>query len=541
MASKQKNAISLYDTTLRDGSQGEEVSFTLEDKLLITQKLDELGIHYIEAGWPGSNPKDLDYFRQACKLKLKKAKVTAFGSTRHPKYAPAKDPNLQALLKAETSVVTIFGKTWDFHATDALKISLKKNLELIYDSVAFLKKRVDEVIFDAEHFFDGYLANPDYALQALKAAGQGGASFIVLCDTNGGTLPHTVEELVQKVKALFDVPIGIHCHNDCELGVANSLSALRAGASQVHGTINGIGERCGNANLISVIANLQLKLKKHILNNKQLNKLQEVSHYVDELSNRTPNHQQAFVGRSAFAHKGGIHVSAVMKNPSTYEHILPEQVGNHRRFLLSDLSGTSNILVKAQEFGVDLKKKDPLVKKLVNDLKDLENQGFQFEGAEASFEILMKKAKGEYKDFFRVVAFRVLDQKDQKNEMPLSEATVQVAVDGVSEHTAALGHGPVNALDHALRKALERFFPQLKKVHLIDYKVRVLPGHAGTASKVRVLIESSDDKSKWGTVGVSENIIQASCMALVDSLEFKLMKDKVSRARNLLRKNNSKK
>lgn len=518
-----KKKLTLYDTTLRDGSQGENISFTLEDKLLISQKLDDLGVHYLEAGWPGSNPKDLEYFRKASQLKLKKSKITAFGSTCHPNYQPAQDPNIKSLLQAKTPVVTIFGKTWDFHATHALKISLKKNLELIHDSVAYLKKRVDEVIFDAEHFFDGYRANPEYALKALQAAEEGGADILVLCDTNGGTLPDEVESFFNSIQQAIKAPLGIHCHNDCELGVANSLAAVRAGAIQVHGTINGIGERCGNANLVSIIANLQLKMGKKIFTEKQLSRLQEVSHYVDELSNRTPDHRQAFVGRSAFAHKGGIHVSAVMKHPSTYEHILPEQVGNRRRFLLSDLSGASNILVKAKEFGFNLDKKDPVVKKLVQDIKQLENQGFQFEGAEASFEILMKKAKGVYKPFFRLVAFRVLDQKNQSDEIALSEATVQVEVDGVSEHTAALGHGPVNALDHALRKALERFFPQLKDVHLIDYKVRVLPGYAGTASKVRVLIESADDKKKWGTVGVSENIIQASCMALVDSLEYKLM------------------
>ncbi len=526
-----RKKISLYDTTLRDGSQGEEIAFTLEDKLLITERLDELGIHYIEAGWPGSNPKDLEYFRRIKKVRLKNSRIAAFGSTCHPKKTPGRDPNLKALLAADTPVVTIFGKSWDFHAKVALHVSLKRNLELIYQSVQFLKKRVDEVVYDAEHFFDGFKTNPTYAKETLSAALEGGADYLVLCDTNGGALPDEVEEIFQELNRDLPATYGIHCHNDCELGVANSLAAVRAGARQVHGTINGIGERCGNANLVSILPNLQLKMGMPIIPAKQMKRLKEVSHYVYEMTNQTPRNNQAYVGRSAFAHKGGIHVSAVARNPKTYEHIEPSQVGNHRRVLVSDLSGASNVLAKAQEFGIKLNKKDPLVKQLVQDLKNLENQGFQFEGAEASFEILMRKAKRQYRPFFRLIGFRVLDEKLTHDAPAHAEATIQVEVDGIKEHTAAAGNGPVNALDNALRKALERFFPSLQDVKLIDYKVRVLPSGSGTSSQVRVLIESTDGKRKWGTVGVSENIIQASWMALVDSLEFKLLKDGLARRR----------
>ncbi|MFO1463644.1 MAG: citramalate synthase [bacterium] len=525
MAASEKKQVTLYDTTLRDGSQGEEISFTVEDKLRISAKLDELGIDYIEAGWPGSNPKDLEYFQKAPGLKLRHAKVVAFGATRHPSKTPGKDENLQALLAADTAVVTIFGKSWDLHVHDALKVGLAQNLELIGDSLEYLKKRVGEVIYDAEHFFDGFKANPEYAMKTLQAARQGGADLLVLCDTNGGTLPDEIERIFRQVARMLPGAYGIHCHNDCETAVANSLAAIRAGAVQVHGTINGFGERCGNANLVSVIPNLQLKMGIPVVPAKSLSRLQEVSHFVNELANLKPNTHQAYVGQSAFAHKGGIHVSAVAKNPKTYEHIAPEAVGNRRRILLSDLAGTSNILHKAQEFGLDLDRQDPLVKQLVKELKDLENQGYEFEGAEASFEILMKKAMGRYQPFFRLVGFRVLDEKLTHDEPPRAEATIQVQVDGIVEHTAAEGNGPVNALDCALRKALERFFPQIREVRLIDYKVRVLPSGSGTGSRVRVLIESSDGKDKWGTVGVHENIIQASWMALVDSLEYKLMKD----------------
>ena len=523
MPPSAKKTVTLYDTTLRDGSQGEEISFTVEDKLRIAEKLDELGIDYIEAGWPGSNPKDVEFFQKAPSLKLKHAKITAFGSTRHASKTPGKDENLKALIDSETPVVTIFGKSWDFHVHDALKVGLNQNLDLISDSLQFLKKRVGEVIYDAEHFFDGFKANPEYAMKTIEAARQGGADLIVLCDTNGGTLPDEIERIFRQVQRMQPGSYGAHCHNDCEVGVANSLAAVRAGAVQVHGTINGFGERCGNANLVSIIPNLQLKMGIPVVPSKQLTRLQEVSHFVNELANLKPDTHQPYVGQSAFAHKGGIHVSAVQKNPKTYEHIEPETVGNRRRILLSDLSGTSNVLHKAEEFGLDLERKDPLVKQLVKDLKELENQGYEFEGAEASFEILMKKAMGKYKNFFKLIGFRVLDEKLTHDDPPRAEATIQLEVDGKVEHTAALGRGPINALDNALRRALERFFPQIREVQLIDYKVRVLPSDSGTGSKVRVLIESTDGKRKWGTVGVHENIIQASWMALVDSLEYKLM------------------
>ncbi len=517
--------LTLYDTTLRDGTQAEDISFTVEDKIRISEKLDDLGIHYIEAGWPGSNPRDLDFFKHCKKLKLKNAKIVAFGATRKAKTTPAKDKNLKALLEAKTSVITLFGKSWDFHTQAALKISLNENLDLIADSIAYLKKEVEEVIYDAEHFFDGYKANPEYALKTLLAAEQAGAHWIVLCDTNGGSLPHEIDEIVRKVRQKIKTPLGIHCHNDGEVAVANSLAAIQAGVRQVHGTINGIGERCGNANLVSVIANLQLKLGFSILKPDQLKQLRETAHFVDELANRMPNTHEAFVGDSAFAHKGGVHVDAVTKNPKTYEHIEPEQVGNHRRVLISDLSGTSNILYKAKEFNLSVNSQDPVIKRILEELKALENKGFQFEGAEASFKLLMKKALGEHRTFFKLLSFRVTDEKDSTLQTARAEAKIKIQVDGKIEESNAQGHGPVDALDRALRKALEKFYPSLKKVKLIDYKVRVLQSDKGTASQVRVLMESSDGQEKWGTVGVSENIIQASWMALVDSLEYKLLKE----------------
>lgn len=523
-----KPFVTLYDTTLRDGTQAEDISFSVEDKLRIAEKLDETGIHYIEAGWPGSNPKDMEFFKRVGAnhySPLRHAKLVAFGSTRKAKVKPEQDSNLKFLLDAKTPVVTIFGKSWDFHASDALLISLEENLELISDSVEYLKKNVDEVIYDAEHFFDGYKANPEYALKSLKAAEEAGADWIVLCDTNGGSLPFEISEITKKIKQVIKAPLGIHCHNDGEVAVANSLEAVRAGVQQVHGTVNGFGERCGNANIISVIANLKLKLQISSVNDSQLKHLRELSHFVDELANLKPNTHQAFVGNSAFAHKGGVHVNAVLKNAKTYEHIEPELVGNHRRVLLSDLSGASNILYKAKEMGIELKAGSPVVKKVLSDLKELENQGYQFEGAEASFEILMRKALNTHQKFFDLVSFKVVDEKSAKEKAPHSEASIELEVEGQKEKSSASGDGPVNALDKALRKALERFYPQLKNVKLIDYKVRVLSSGKGTGSQVRVLIESSDGKDKWGTVGVSENIIQASWMALVDSIDFKLMKD----------------
>lgn len=518
--------VKLYDVTLRDGTQGEDISFSIEDKLRVARALDELGIHYIEGGWPGSNQRDEGFFIEARRLGLRFARIAAFGSTRRLGISCEKDRNIQALLRAETPVVTIVGKTWDYHVTCALKASLEENLELIRDSVSYLKARVDEVFFDAEHFFDGFKRNPDYALSALSAARDGGADVLVLCDTNGGSMPWEVEEAVREVKArLGDLPLGIHTHNDCEAGVANTLYAVRAGVCQVQGTINGYGERCGNANLCSIIPNLKLKLGIDVVTDEQLRKLYEVSHFVHELTNLPPIKHRPYVGESAFAHKGGLHVSAVMREPGTYEHINPEAVGNKRRVLVSDLSGRSNIVYKARELGIELDPKDPIIEHILSELKTLENQGYEFEGADASFEVLIRKLLGEYKMPFELKGARIIVEKRRHDAEPISEATVQVEVDGVVEHTAALGNGPVNALDTALRKALEKFYPELKEIKLRDYRVRVVSTGHGTDATVRVLIEFSDGIDSWSTVGVSENIVEASWKAMVDSIDYKLLKD----------------
>lgn len=516
--------VKLYDTTLRDGTQAEDISFLLEDKIRIAHKLDELGIHYIEGGWPGSNPKDVSFFKDIKKEKLHHAKIAAFGSTRRAKVTPDKDNNLKTLVAAEPDVITIFGKSWDFHVREALRISLEENLELIFDSLEFLKKNVAEVFYDAEHFFDGYKANPQYALSTLKAAEQAGADCIVLCDTNGGTLPFEVKKIIKEVQKLITTPLGIHTHNDSECAVANTLHAVELGIVQVQGTINGFGERCGNANLCSIIPSLKLKMKRECITDAQLRQLREVSRFVYELANISPYKRQPFVGNSAFAHKGGVHVSAIERNPETYEHMRPELVGNSTRVLISDLSGRSNILAKAKEFNIDLDSKDPVTLEILDNIKDMENRGYQFEGADASFELLMKKALGTHRKFFQILGFRVLDEKKGEDQKPTAEATIKVKVGGKIEHTAAEGSGPVNALDNAIRKALEKFYPKLREVKLLDYKVRVLPAGQGTASSTRVLIESGDRHSRWGTVGVSDNIIDASYQALIDSIDFKLHK-----------------
>lgn len=520
------HTIEIYDTTLRDGTQAEDVSLSVEDKLRITEKLDEIGIHYIEGGWPGSNPRDADYFKKVRKLLLTNSIVTAFGSTHSPKHSPEDDPNLKALVDAKTRVITIFGKTWDFHVREALRISLEENLDIIHNSVRFLKKHAEKVFFDAEHFFDGYKDNPEFALKCLEAAQAAGADCLVLCDTNGGTLPMILRQTVQTVVKKSEAPIGIHAHNDSDCGVANSVISVEGGAVQVQGTINGIGERCGNANLCSIIPNLQIKLGYVCLAEDRLKKLRDVSRFVNEIANMRHFKRQPFVGDSAFAHKGGIHVSAVRRRPETYEHISPERVGNSQRVLISDLAGRSNILRKAEEFNIHLEANSPEVQGILDNLKVLEHQGFQFEGAEASFELLLKKALGLHRRFFDLIGFRVIDEKRKENELALSEATIMVKVGKSIEHTAATGNGPVNALDCALRKALEKFYPELKSVGLLDYKVRVLTAGKGTSAKVRVLVESGDETHKWGTVGVSENIIEASWQALVDSIDYKLLKEK---------------
>lgn len=519
-------SVEIYDTTLRDGAQAEDISFSLEDKLRITRKLDELGVHYIEGGWPGANPKDAEYFKKAGRLKLSNSVITAFGSTHRPRHKVEDDTTMRSLVDSKAKVITIFGKTWDFHVKEALKIPLEMNLEIIHNSVSFLKKHAEKVFFDAEHFFDGYKDNPEFALKCLLTAREAGADCIIPCDTNGGTLPNEIKTIMREVLKGVKGNIGIHAHNDSECAVANSLIAVEQGAMQVHGTINGIGERCGNANLCSVIPNLHVKLGLSCITEDRLKRLRDVSRFVNEIANMRHFKRQPFVGDSAFAHKGGIHVSAIRKRPETYEHMKPEIVGNSQRVLISDYAGKSNILRKAEDFNIRLESDSPKVQGILDKMKELEHQGFQYEGAEASFELLLKKALGLHKKFFDLIGFRVIDEKRKEKEPPVSEATIMVKVEGHIEHTAATGNGPVNALDHALRKALEKFYPELKSVKLLDYKVRVLTAGIGTSAKVRVLVESGDDEHKWGTVGVSENIIEASWQALVDSIEYKLLKGK---------------
>ncbi|MCK8824396.1 citramalate synthase [Fuchsiella alkaliacetigena] len=512
--------VELYDTTLRDGTQREGVSYSTEDKLKITKKLDELGIDYIEGGWPGSNPKDIEYFQRVQELSLENAKVTAFGSTRRAGIEAKDDANLEAIVSSGVEIATIFGKSWDLHVTDALETTLEENLAMIEDTVSYLKSQGLRVFYDAEHFFDAYAANPNYALETVQAAVKGGAEIVILCDTNGGTLPLQLKEIIEEVKDQIEAPLGIHAHNDSEVAVANSLLSLDSGVTQVQGTINGYGERCGNANLSSIIPNLKLKRGIDCVSDKQLSKLTEVSRYISEVANLSPPSHMAYVGDSAFAHKGGIHVSALMRNPETYEHLKPELVGNQRRVLVSELSGKSNLIYKIEELGIDLEEGSQDLNKLLDKLKELEHQGYQFEGAEASFEILTHKAVGDYEPLFHLEGCRIFTEKTE-GLTPTSEATMKVNVNGQIVHTAAQGEGPVNALDCALRKALREFYPELEEIQLIDYKVRVLNGgKVGTAAKVRVLIESGDGQNTWGTVGVSTNIIEASWQALVDSIEY---------------------
>lgn len=521
--------VKIYDTTLRDGSQGEDICFSVADKLKLAKKLDDLGVHYIEGGWPGANPRDTQFFKEAAKLKLKSAVLTAFGSTRRKGISAAKDQQVQDLLAAGTPAIAVVGKTWDFHVSEVLGASLSENLAMIGDTIEYLKRRKKEVMFDAEHFFDGWRANRSYAEEVLWAAAQAGADSICLCDTNGGSLPAQVEEAVSRVVKTLDVPVGIHCHNDCELAVANTLAAVRAGASVVQGTINGFGERAGNANLCSIIPNLALKMGINCLPSSRLKKLREVSHFVYELALVAPPTHQPFVGDSAFAHKGGQHSHAVQKNPETYEHISPEKVGNYRRFLISDLSGTSSLVVKAGEYGHSISRSSPEAGRLLRQLKIMEEQGYQFEGAEASFELLMREMMGGRRRYFELKGFRVIDERGPADDMARAEATIMLETPMGHVHTAAVGVGPVNALDNALRKALERFYPALAEMRLVDYKVRVLPAGLATASKVRVLIETTDGKDAWGTVGVSDNIIEASWQALIDSIDYKLFKDEKKR------------
>ncbi len=517
--------IKIYDTTLRDGTQGEGVSFSMEDKVRLATRFDAFGIHYIEGGWPGSNPKDLRFFRRMQDVPLKHARLAAFSMTRRAGGTAQGDPNMQALLEAGAPVATIVGKSWDFHVTHALETTPEENLAMIADTVAYLQPRVEEVIYDAEHFFDGFRANREYALQTLKAAEAAGAHWLVLCDTNGGTLPPDLIAIVREVRRHVRTPLGIHVHNDAECAVANSLAAVLEGVDQVQGTVNGFGERCGNANLVSIIPNLVLKLGLPCVPASQLRELRDLSRFVAELANRKPWSAQPYVGDSAFAHKGGMHVSAVLKHPETYEHVDPASVGNHRRVLVSELAGTSNILWKAREYGIDLDRTTPASRHILDRLKTLEDEGFQFEGAEASFELLMERALGRHRPYFELLAYRVIVEEQGGDGEPVAEATVRLRVKGIMEHTAASGNGPVNALDHALRKALEEFYPGLRTLRLLDYKVRILDESKGTAAKTRVLITSGDGEETWGTVGVADNIIEASWQALVDSIEYKLRRD----------------
>ena len=517
--------ITIYDTTLRDGSQTEGVSYTVPDKLKITEKLDELGVHYIEGGWPGSNPKDKEYFELMKVRKLKNSKLVAFGSTRRSGIKPEEDANLKELIASQTPTVTIFGKSWDLHVTDVIKTTLDENLKMIFDSVAFLKKNKRETFYDAEHFFDGYKKNPRYALKTILAAQQAKADCIILCDTNGGALPEEVTKIVKEVKKKIKTPLGIHTHNDQDLAVANSLAAINAGCVQVQGTFNGLGERCGNADLCTIMAILETKMKKKSIPENKIKHLMDASYYISEVSNYTLSGNHPFVGHSAFAHKGGVHIDAMLKNPLAYEHVDPEIVGNHRRLLTSELAGKMPIILKAQKLNISLDKNSPEAKAIMQELQQKEHQGYQFEGADASFELFMKRRLKLYQPFFHLDGFKVFTDKKLDGSVTAG-ATVRLKVDGHDEMASIEGHGPVEVLDKALRSALRKFYPNLEHMHLSDYKVRVLDTKDGTAAKVRVLIESQDDKDSWTTVGVHENVIEASWEALVDGIEYKLLKDK---------------
>ncbi|MBF2028033.1 MAG: citramalate synthase [Oscillatoriales cyanobacterium C42_A2020_001] len=563
MTSDPSRRIWIYDTTLRDGAQREGLSLSTEDKIRIARQLDRLGIPFIEGGWPGANPKDVQFFWQMREEPLAQAELVAFCSTRRPGMAASEDPMLQPILSAGTRWVTIFGKSWDLHVTEGLKTTLDENLAMIRDTIAYLRANGRRVIYDAEHWFDGYKRNREYALETLQVAIAAGAEWLVFCDTNGGTLPHEISQMVREVVACLGFPaperteaqvqnskfgsadspeakiqnfepshfpnslprLGIHTHNDAEVAVANAIAAVMQGATMVQGTINGYGERCGNANLCSVIPNLQIKLGFHCISEVQLAQLTETSRFVSEVANLAPNDHAPFVGLSAFAHKGGIHVSAVERNPLTYEHMQPEQVGNRRRIVISEQSGLSNILAKARSFGIELDKQDPTCRQILQRLKSLESEGYQFEAAEASFELLMREALGQRSRPFEVRGFQVHYDMTSGQQMlcATSLATVKLAVDGNDILEAAEGNGPVAAMDAALRKALINVYPEIASFYLVDYKVRILDGAAGTSAKTRVLIESSNGHQRWTTVGVSSNILEASYHAVVEGLEYGLL------------------
>lgn len=516
--------VKIYDTTLRDGSQGEGISYSVMDKIRIAEELDTLGIHYIEGGWPGSNPKDMEFFLAMAKKRLKNSSFAAFSMTRRPNASAQDDPSLKALIKCQAPVVTIVGKTWDLHVRDVIKCPLDENLAMINDTVSFLAGKGLTVFYDAEHFFDAYKSDPAYSIKCLKAAEEAGAKAICLCDTNGGTLTTAIGTIVKEVRPQVKVMLGIHCHNDADVAVAGSLIAVECGADIVQGTINGYGERCGNADLIPIIANLKIKMGIDCISDAKLKDLTKVSHFVSEISNMRQRTDQPYTGLSAFAHKGGMHINAVMKNPQAYEHTDPGLVGNHRRILVSELGGRTGIMLRAKGMELDLGKDDPKTKKILKLIQELEHKGYHFEAAEASFELLMKKALKKYKKFFELEGFRVVIEK-QSDRKITSEAIIKLKVKGTKEHTAAEGDGPVNALDNALRKALKEFYPTLSRMHLSDFKVRVLDEKSGTAARVRVLIQSQDETDSWSTIGVHENIIEASWQALVDSIEYKLLKD----------------
>ena len=517
--------ISVLDSTLRDGAQAKGISFSVEDKLKIAHTLDELGVHYVEAGNPGSNPKDLEFFKRMEKQPLKTARLAAFGSTRRPKIAPAEDHNLNALLSANTPVTVIFGKSWDFHVTEILNTTLSENLRMIEDTVRFLKQNGKEVIFDAEHFFDGYRANKSYALATLLATQQGGADSVCLCETNGGAFFDEVEAATRAAVLLLHIPVGIHTHNDGGMAVANTLAAVKAGARAVQGTLCGFGERCGNANLSTIIANLQLKKGCSVIPEENMESLTELTRRVAEIANLSLSGTMPYVGKYAFTHKAGMHIDGVTKCAQSFEHVPPHSVGNERKFLMSEVAGRSTVAQKVQKIDPSIGKDSPITKRVIDKVKELEHQGYQFEGAQSAFELLIMKETGKYKPFFELETFKVIGEQPFEEGQKSTSVVMKIKVDGKVEMTASEGDGPVNALDRALRKALEVFYPSLKNVHLSDYKVRVLDSNLATASKVRVLIESTDGEHFWTTVGVSTDIIEASWIALVDSIEYKLLKE----------------
>jgi len=512
--------IQIYDTTLRDGAQMEGISLSVDDKLKITKLLDELGVDFVEGGWPGANPKDGEFFKKVNDLDLKNTKIVAFGSTRRANSKAQSDAVLNALVQANTEYITIVGKSWDMHVDIALNVSKEENIKMIQESIEYLKMKKKKVFFDAEHYFDSFKSNPEYALNIIKCAHEAGADGIILCDTNGGALPEEVRKGVLKAKETLGEKalIGIHVHNDCELAVANSITAYEAGARQIQGTINGIGERCGNANLVSIVANLELKYKEKVLPEKNLTKLTIISRQISDILNLNPNDHQAFVGSCAFAHKGGLHASAVKKDSKTYEHVHPEEIGNTNRIVVSEQAGVSNIFSVAEKCGIDLgsNPKDT-ASQLLKKIKELEHKGYQFEGASASFVLLLLELLNQRPKFFELVDYRVISSSKQ-----LAEATVRIKVKGEVIHTASLGVGPGNAIDNALRKALNHYYPALKEFQLVDFKVRIIDSHDGSAAKTRVHVETSDGKITWDTVGVSANIIDATWLAITDSIEYGL-------------------